>query len=319
LKIIRGDGSDLFAEAVSMPFNFRGRQAMLSIVRDITERKRADMARRETEERYRRTLDSMLEGGQIIGFDWRYLYLNDTAVMQARLPREELLGHTMMEKYPGIENTPVFGRLKACMEERRPARMENEFTFPDGTQGWFELSIQPAPEGVFVLSIDVTEHKRLEQELNRYRRRLEDVVAERTVELARTNAKLAQEIAEHEKAEAGLSLRATILDNAPMAIFLLNPRGDFVYTNEAASMTYGFSRNEFMNMNLRRLLPAQDAPLVDGRLKHILEKRHLELETVHVRKDGISIPVEVRHALIKTLHGEFIVSLIREIPARQTG
>jgi hypothetical protein len=41
--------------------------------------------------------------------------------------------------------------------------MENEFIFPDGGKRWFELSIQPVPEGLFILSIDVTERKRIEK------------------------------------------------------------------------------------------------------------------------------------------------------------
>lgn len=112
-------------------------------------------------------LDRMLEGCQVIGFDWRYLYVNDALVDHARKPREELLGHTMMEAYPGIEETEVFRALKRCMEERTPLDMENEFTFPDGSSGWFELRVQPVPEGIFILSIDITARKRAEQEIER--------------------------------------------------------------------------------------------------------------------------------------------------------
>ena len=43
--------------------------------------------------------------------------------------------------------------------------MENEFVFPDGTKEWFNLSIQPIPEGVFILSIKITEWKRAVEEL----------------------------------------------------------------------------------------------------------------------------------------------------------
>jgi hypothetical protein len=47
-----------------------------------------------------------------------------------------------------------------CMKERVPYRMENKFEFPDGPIGWFELSIQPVPDGIFLLSLDITERKR---------------------------------------------------------------------------------------------------------------------------------------------------------------
>jgi putative nucleotidyltransferase with HDIG domain len=39
-----------------------------------------------------------------------------------------------------------------------------EFVFPDGTIGWFELSIQPVPEGILILSHDITNRKRAETE-----------------------------------------------------------------------------------------------------------------------------------------------------------
>src|ERR1700676_2515088 len=86
----------------------------------------------------RDVLNSLLEGCQVIGFDYRYLYVNDTVVAQGRQSREQLVGRTMMECYPGIENTPMFDALRRCMAERKHDRMENEFTFPDGSKGWFE-------------------------------------------------------------------------------------------------------------------------------------------------------------------------------------
>ncbi|MCC6488630.1 MAG: hypothetical protein IT364_14125, partial [Candidatus Hydrogenedentes bacterium] len=76
-------------------------------VRFYRERYEVAAALRASQERYRHLLDNMLEGLQIIGFDWRYRYLNDTAVRSARQSREDLLGHTVMECFPGIEETPA--------------------------------------------------------------------------------------------------------------------------------------------------------------------------------------------------------------------
>jgi putative nucleotidyltransferase with HDIG domain/PAS domain S-box-containing protein len=121
------------------------------------EQRTAELA--SASERYIDTLDNILEGCQIIGFDWRYLYINSATARQAHRTREELLDHTMMEMYPGIEETEVFRNLRRCMEERISFHWDNEFTYPDGSTGWFELSLQPVPEGVFILSIDITERR----------------------------------------------------------------------------------------------------------------------------------------------------------------
>lgn len=103
--------------------------------------------------------DNLMEGCQVIDFEWRYVYLNDTVIEQARKPREELLGRTMMEAFPGIENTDLFVTLQKVMRERKPERILSKFVFPDGRVGWYELRIQPWPDGIFILSLDVTSMK----------------------------------------------------------------------------------------------------------------------------------------------------------------
>ena len=132
---------------------------------DITERKQAELALLASEERYRQTLDSMMEGCQILDFNWRYIYINDAAAQQGRSTREELLGRTILEMYPGIEYSQTFSILRDTMEKRITRQVENEFTYPDGSTGWFELTVQPAPEGIVVLSFDITERKRAEKAL----------------------------------------------------------------------------------------------------------------------------------------------------------
>ena len=107
--------------------------------------------------------DNLLEGCQIIGFDWRYLYVNDSAARHAQCSKADLLGYTMLERYPAVEKTALFALLQRCMQERTAATIENEFTYADQTTAWFELRIEPVPNGLLILSLDITARKEAEE------------------------------------------------------------------------------------------------------------------------------------------------------------
>jgi len=126
-------------------------------------------------------LDNLLEGCQILSFDWRYLYVNHAAALHGRRTREELLGQSMTEAYPGIDQTGVFAVLRRCMDERTAGSLENEFSYPDGGSAWFELRIEPVPEGLFVLSLDITARKHAEHARQRQIDRLRSL---RAIDLA---------------------------------------------------------------------------------------------------------------------------------------
>jgi PAS domain S-box-containing protein len=139
------------------------RRSFSAITAEQERRRRSEHQLGESEERFRSTLDNMLEGCQIIGFDWKYRYINASAEVHNRRSASELIGNLYTEMWPGVEKTTVYARLKECMEQRIAIHLENEFTFPDGGKGWFDLSVQPVPEGIFLLSVDITERKRAEE------------------------------------------------------------------------------------------------------------------------------------------------------------
>jgi PAS domain S-box-containing protein len=61
-EYIRLDGSRLIVETTAVAINYLSRQSHLVFVRDVIERKRAEDALRESEERFRRLSDASLEG-----------------------------------------------------------------------------------------------------------------------------------------------------------------------------------------------------------------------------------------------------------------
>jgi signal transduction histidine kinase len=130
----------------------------------------------ENEKQDNSTLDNLMEGFQLIGHDWRFLYVNDVIVKQCKCIREEMLGRTFMEIYPGIEDSAFFETLKSCMKERCSKNFEDEFVFPDMSVGWFEFRIEAVPEGLFILSIDISERRKLEMERQAYMKGLEEMI-----------------------------------------------------------------------------------------------------------------------------------------------
>lgn len=119
-------------------------------------------------------LEGMLEGIQIIDRQWRYVYVNQAAATHGRTEKDLLVGKTLHECYPGFSQSPGFKDLEYVMHFRKPLRVENLFTYPDGRNCWFELHIEPHPEGIMVRSLEITDRKLLEEQL-RHSQRLEAI------------------------------------------------------------------------------------------------------------------------------------------------
>jgi PAS domain S-box-containing protein len=207
---------------------------------------RSAMGQFENEKRYRRTLDNMMEGCQIIDRDWRYIYINDAAAIHGKLKKEELLGHTMMEVYPGIENTRMFEVLRICGDKGIPQRMENEFIYPDGKNGWYDLSIQPVPEGIFILSLDITKRKQAEEEL----------------------AEKVKSIGNNEK------LLDSIIENIPDMIYVKDAGSlRYIKLNKAGEELLGFTKEELLEKDVYDIFPKDEAEFFTKTSSEVLHNK----------------------------------------------
>ncbi|MBO6936406.1 MAG: response regulator [Deltaproteobacteria bacterium] len=111
-----------------------------------------------------------MEGLQVVDRDFRYLYVNPVAAEHGQTTPSALIGRTMSDAYPGIETTEMYERLRRVLEDGTPDQMENEFRFPDGSKGWFELRMAPVPEGAVIISFDITQSKTLAAQMVRAQR-----------------------------------------------------------------------------------------------------------------------------------------------------
>jgi len=116
-------------------------------------------------EHLRISIDHLHEGVQVVSYDWRYLYVNETAAAHGRRTAGDLVGQRMQDCYPGIEKTEMFATLARVMDTRIPARLRNRFEYPNGEHRWFDLRIEPVPDGICVLSMDVTDEQETQERL----------------------------------------------------------------------------------------------------------------------------------------------------------
>jgi PAS domain S-box-containing protein len=120
---------------------------------------------RERDNLIKLAIDEMIEGIQIIDSNWRYLYVNQAAAAHGKTTTKALMGKTMMECYPGIEKTGMFEELQQVLKTGQPRRIENEFEYEDQEKSWFELFIEPYSDGILIRSIEISDRKRLEEQL----------------------------------------------------------------------------------------------------------------------------------------------------------
>jgi diguanylate cyclase (GGDEF)-like protein/PAS domain S-box-containing protein len=268
-----------------------------------------------SEEQYRNVLDNLMEGAQIIGFDWRYLYVNDEVAKQGRQTKENLIGRTMMEIYPGIEDTAVYTTIKRCMEERTSHMMENEFTYPDGDKGWFELSIQPVEEGVFILSNDITERKRNEIALLKLNAELELRIFERTAHLNLTNEHLKKELLHRQQAE--LRYRS-LFEQSNDAVFILDLQGNHIMVNHHAADMLGYTVEEIQQLSYADL--STETEKSEQVMNRLLAGEQIPLfERLFRKKSGEVFPVEINVELVQDDLGTplHIQSIVRDITKRK--
>jgi PAS domain S-box-containing protein len=89
-EYLRLDGSRVPVETTAVSIRYPGEDAHLVFVRDITERKRAEEALRESEERFRRTFDQAPIGAAIVSLDYRFVRVNEAMCRITGYSAEEL-------------------------------------------------------------------------------------------------------------------------------------------------------------------------------------------------------------------------------------
>ena len=201
-------------------------------------------------------LETLLEGCAIIGRDWRFLYVNQVAALHAQHPPADLIGRTVSEVHPGFESSSIFAAYRRCMEQRAPQRFEAPLGFANGTTHWYLFSVEPVPEGIFVLSLDISERVRAEQELTRHRDHLGELVEARTTELEQVT-------------ERYRSLFSTMTEGFALHEIVCDAAGvpsdyRFLDLNPAFERLTGLERNKVVGKLVSEVLPGENPQWVEA-------------------------------------------------------
>ncbi len=176
LKLLRLDGQVFEAETKGTPFLYNGIPGVLTIVRDITERKKVEMALRDSENDYRRlvaeiplALVVMREGGVIVSAN------SESARLLGAGRSEDLIGKSALDFILPENKDIVLSRITRTLEEGLDAEnRETELVTLTGQRIQVEVRGIPITfQGKrLALSIlrDVTESKRINEMLLRYER-----------------------------------------------------------------------------------------------------------------------------------------------------
>ena len=168
---------------------------------------------------------------------------------------------------------------------------------------------------------DIDDHKRAEAELRKMRKELELRVAARTDDLVHTNAELMEQIAERTRVEKALRKAINALDAMRDGVFMFNAETfQFSHVNQGAIQQTGYSRDELLNMTPLDIKPeftesifrSMVAPLIAGTCaSHTFT-------TIHRRKDGIDVPVEIVLQYVSDEGREpRFVAMVRDITERK--
>jgi PAS domain S-box-containing protein len=182
---------------------------LLAVVRDITDRKQAEQALRESEERYRIIWENAIEGIAVVQQDGTMIYVNPQAGKEIGYVPGEMLGKSLCQFIYPQEKQDVIDRNKRRLAGENiqsfyPTRMITK----DGYMKWINLGGVPinwyGHPATLVFMRDIHEQKIAEEILLRGQRELEQKVKQRTCELEMLNAELQKEVSKRKQRETDL-------------------------------------------------------------------------------------------------------------------
>jgi PAS domain S-box-containing protein len=171
LPAMTKDGKEIWVSVTGARITHKGRLAALLSFTDITERKQAEEALRQSEEKYRTVLDEIGDAYFEVDLKGTFTFVNDQMTEHLLYSKEELLGMNYRTFTVPEEIKNVYEAYNRVYRTGEPSLSLGHKTIrKDGTSGFSDVSISPLKNakgeifGFRGISRDITARKRLEEE-----------------------------------------------------------------------------------------------------------------------------------------------------------
>ncbi len=251
IPVRRKSGSVFYADiSSSFPIVLNKKKCLMGVFRDITERRQAEEAVRESQALLSATIESMPFEFWAIGEDGRYILANGPCIRHYG----DILGRKPEEICPNQEVLSIWedNNRRAFRGELVEGEVRSVFGEEEVTYHNIIAPIRDGDQirGLLGMNIDIGERKKMEEELRRAYEELESRVRERTADLERVNEALRAEIARRKQTEEALREAErkfrSLFENAREGIYQSTPEGKYFTVNPAMAREYGYASPEEM-------------------------------------------------------------------------
>jgi PAS domain S-box-containing protein len=244
------------------------------VVRDITSGRQAEEALRESEEKYRRLVESTTDWVWSVDAEGHHTFSNRAVKHLLGYEVDEVVGTLAFSLMHPEDREPLREMFQKSVERKTGwTDIAVRWLHKDDSVRFFESTAQPLLDaeghlmGFTGIDRDITERKQAEEELKRHREQLEKLVEERTAELTASNELLRREIAERKQAEEMLSSaeaeKVTILDSLVEHVIHYNRELEILWPNQAACESAGMTREELTGRHCYEIWAQRDDPCLD--------------------------------------------------------